>query len=79
MRSFPPQKAVLTVARQDPESARGREIDDVVDALSFNPWHALAAHRPLGKTQRARVAAYRVSTAQRGAAPEPTHVPEPTP
>ena len=63
--------AVLTIARQDLEGERGREIDALVDRLAFNPWHALAEHRPLGKTQRARVAAYKASTAQRHAAAEP--------
>ena len=28
------------------------------DNLSFNPWHAIAAHRPLGNQNRARKAIY---------------------
>ncbi len=66
--------AVLELPEQDVEGARGREIDELVDTLSFDPWHALEDHRPLGKTQRARKAAYRVSSFQRGAALEPTSV-----
>ena len=66
--------ADLTVPKQDVESASGRAIDDVVDGLAFNPWHGVVDHRPRGATQRARAAAYRVSTAQRGAQPEPRSV-----
>jgi hypothetical protein len=41
---------------QDPYSdARRRYADDV---LSFNPWHTLEAHRPLGSIMRSRRAAY---------------------
>jgi hypothetical protein len=36
-----------------------REIDD---GMAFNPWHALAAHRPLGQVMRARKAAYAASS-----------------
>lgn len=42
--------AVLHLPAQDPYSgARRRYADDV---LSFNPWHALEAHRPLGSIMR---------------------------
>jgi Catalase len=64
----------LTLPRQDPESAQGREIAALVEKLSFDPWHALEAHRPLGAIMRARAAAYRVSVIGRKAAPEPTSV-----
>jgi hypothetical protein len=48
--------AVLHLPAQDPYSdARRRYADDV---LSFSPWHALAAHRPLGSIMRSRRAAY---------------------
>ncbi|CAA2099793.1 hypothetical protein VVAX_00416 [Variovorax paradoxus] len=36
-----------------------REIDD---GMAFNPWHALAAHRPLGNVMRARKVAYAASS-----------------
>ncbi len=39
--------------------ALAREIDD---GMAFNPWHALAAHRPLGGVMRARIAAYAASS-----------------
>ncbi len=48
--------AVLHLPAQDPYSdARRRYADDV---LSFNPWHALEAHRPLGSIMRSRRVAY---------------------
>jgi hypothetical protein len=48
--------AVLHLPAQDPYSdARRRYADDV---LSFSPWHALEAHRPLGSIMRARRVAY---------------------
>jgi hypothetical protein len=67
---------VLTVARlvipqQDMASPRGGRVAAFVEALSFDPWHALEAHRPLGAVMRARSAAYRISTKERGAAKEP--------
>jgi len=48
--------AVLHLPAQDAYSdARRRYADDV---LSFNPWHALEAHRPLGSIMRSRRVAY---------------------
>jgi hypothetical protein len=45
---------------QDPYSdARRRYADDV---LSFSPWHALEAHRPLGSIMRSRRSAYPASS-----------------
>lgn len=63
--------ARLTLPRQDVASPRGRAIADRVEKLSFDPWHATEDFRPLGSMMRARNAAYRVSTKERGAAPEP--------
>jgi hypothetical protein len=64
----------LTLPRQDPESPRGKEISELVDRLSFDPWHAIEAHRPLGAVMRARKAAYAPSVIGRKAAPEPRDV-----
>jgi hypothetical protein len=61
----------LTIPKQDPASPRGRKVADFVDRLSFDPWHALVDHRPLGDIMRARNVAYRVSVTERTAAPEP--------
>jgi len=66
--------AELLIPAQDVTSARGREIAAAVEAMSFDPWHALPVHRPLGAVMRARAAAYRESVLERGAAAEPTSV-----
>jgi hypothetical protein len=62
--------ARLELAAQDPESARGQLLQSTCEAMSFDPWHALVEHRPLGSIMRARNAAYRVSTAARKATSE---------
>ncbi len=63
--------ARIEIPVQDPTSDEGRALTARLNDLSFDPWHALAAHRPLGAMMRARNAAYRVSAQERGAAPEP--------
>ena len=55
----------ITVARlvaepQDAYSAARRLYVDEI--LSFNPWHALEAHRPPGNIMRARKKAYAASS-----------------
>ncbi len=69
--------ARLVIPRQDVNSARGQEIARTVESLSFDPWHALEVHRPLGAIMRARAAAYRESVLARGASPEPDAVLDP--
>ncbi|WP_426194841.1 catalase family protein [Massilia sp. DWR3-1-1] len=55
--------ARLTVAPQAGWSeALSKAVDD---GMRFSPWHALAAHRPLGSIMRARKAAYAASSAFR--------------
>lgn len=66
--------ATLTLPQQNPDSPRGREISEVVSELSFDPWHAIEAHRPLGAIMRARGATYGASVLARKAAPEPKNV-----
>jgi hypothetical protein len=61
----------LVIERQELASERGRAVAAFVEQLSFDPWHALVEHRPLGAMMRARNHAYRLSTAERAAAPEP--------
>ena len=61
----------LTVARitaqpQDAYSDARRVWVD--EQLSFNPWHGLAAHRPLGNIMRTRLKAYHASSQFRHAA-----------
>jgi hypothetical protein len=49
----------ITAKPQDAYSPARRVYAD--DVLAFNPWHTLAAHRPLGNVMRARKATYRES------------------
>ncbi len=63
--------ARLIIPAQDASSARGQRVSDRVEALSFDPWHALVEHKPLGNMMRARNHAYRLSTQERKASPEP--------
>lgn len=62
----------LVLPRQDAwDEARER----AADALSFTPWHGLAAHRPLGQIMRARRFVYGALAEARGASPrEPESV-----
>ncbi|MCA9610507.1 MAG: catalase [Myxococcales bacterium] len=64
--------ARLTLPKQDVRSVEGRALGARIEAMSFDPWHALVEHRPLGQMMRARNHAYRLSTQARGASPEPT-------
>src|SRR5262245_38698898 len=61
----------LTIPKQDMRSPRGQKLNEYVEALSFDPWHALVEHRQLGDMMRAPNVAYRVSTQARKAAAEP--------
>jgi Catalase len=71
--------ATLTLPQQDTTSARGVEISELVNQLSFDPWHATEEHRPLGAMMRARAATYGASVMGRKAAPEPKSVLTPAP
>ena len=61
----------LTLVQQDLSSPAGQKLAALVEQLSFDPWHATEDFRPLGNMMRARSAAYRLSTQERGAAAEP--------
>jgi hypothetical protein len=63
--------ARLTLLQQDLTSPAGRKLADLVEKISFDPWHATEDFRPLGNMMRARSAAYRLSVGERKAAPEP--------
>lgn len=52
--------ARIKAAPQDVYSAERRVYVD--EKLSFNPWHCLAAHRPLGNIMRSRLQVYKAST-----------------
>lgn len=63
--------AELHLPQQELASTAGETLAARVEAASFDPWHALEEHRPLGAMMRARAVAYFRSTAQRQAAAEP--------
>ncbi|QKV91012.1 peroxidase [Streptomyces sp. NA02950] len=69
--------ALLTVPRQDLDSAGARCAARRVEQLAFNPWHTTEEFRPLGNLNRARKAAYEAAAAHRlglrFASPEPRH------
>ena len=50
--------ARLMLPQQETDSSSGHALARKMDATSFDPWHALAEHRPLGDMQRARKAVY---------------------
>ena len=59
----------VTVARLTvPAQERSAVTDEAVEKSAFDPWCALADHRPLGSVMRARKAAYRPSQTGRGLA-----------
>ncbi|MDP2369069.1 catalase [Rhodoferax sp.] len=60
--------ARLVLPQQDSASAKGQALARQVEADVFDPWHALADHRPLGDVQRARKVVYFESQKGRGAA-----------
>ncbi len=55
--------AKLTIPAQQAYSHARRVFAD--DVLSFNPWHCIDEHRPLGSIMRARIKAYEASSAFR--------------
>jgi len=59
--------ARLVAPKQDPHSADGKAIAQTIEAGKFDPWVALADHRPLGEIMRARKVAYFASQQARGA------------
>lgn len=60
--------ARLTLPVQDTQSDTGQRLAKQVESGVFDPWQALAAHRPLGDVQRARRVVYFASQQARGAA-----------
>jgi hypothetical protein len=65
----------LVLPTQDASSERGRLVAARIEKLSFDPWHALIEHKPLGNMMRARKHAYFASTKGRGAEAEPDAMP----
>lgn len=60
--------ARLMLPQQDTRSQEGQVLTEQAEAAVFDPWQALAAHRPLGDVQRARKVVYFESQKGRGAA-----------
>lgn len=72
--SKPLTVARLTLGKLEDDAAskaRAAKIAELVEGLSFDPWHAVVAHEPIGELMRARNPAYRRSTQERKAKPEP--------
>ena len=63
--------ADLIVPQQDITSEQGRRVEQHLERVSFDPWHAPEAFRPLGAMMRARAKAYKHSAIERKSAPEP--------
>jgi hypothetical protein len=63
--------AELTIPRCDLDSDEVRRTESYLGSLAFNPWHAIAEHRPIGNIQRARRAIYRNSARHRGRESDP--------
>jgi len=64
-RGSPPKTvATLRIPRQkvDPDGDLARKCE----SISFNPWHALAEHRPIGGMNRLRKVVYQASITKRG-------------
>jgi hypothetical protein len=59
--------ARLTLPQQDLGTAKAQALAKQVEAAVFDPWQALADHRPLGDVQRARKVVYFESQKGRGA------------
>lgn len=59
--------ARLNLLKQDVDSAEGRALIQRTESAVFDPWCALAAHRPLGEVMRARKVVYFRSQQERSA------------
>ena len=60
-----PYRAVATLVAEPQEAYSPERRVFCDENLHFNPWHALAAHRPLGNIMRARRKSYALSTQYR--------------
>ena len=61
--------ATLAIARQDVAAADGQALAARLERTVFDPWQALAAHRPLGEVMRSRKVVYLASQRARDAQP----------
>ncbi len=63
--SKPVKVATLIIDQADLNSAESIAFRKQVESMSFNPWHSLEAHRPLGGINRLRKRVYQESTTLR--------------
>jgi hypothetical protein len=64
--SVPVKMATLRINKQVVSSkSNSTELEQRCEASSFNPWHALKEHRPLGGINRLRKAVYEASFSER--------------
>jgi hypothetical protein len=61
-----PYRAVARISAGPQDTWTDDKEGRVDDGMSFNPWHGLLAHQPLGSVMRARKVAYRASARFRG-------------
>jgi hypothetical protein len=61
-----PYIAVGRITVQPQDSWSDANVKAIDDGMSFNPWHGISAHQPLGSVMRARKAAYKMSAEFRG-------------
>ncbi len=54
-----------------PQSTRDPKRQEFCQSLSYNPWHSIAAHQPMGHINRARKFVYSASRAHRKGGHEP--------
>jgi hypothetical protein len=67
--------AQLRIPSCDLDNPDTNRQSELVNGLSFSPWHATEDHRPLGNVMRARRVAYEASSHLRKHSPEPTCLP----
>jgi deferrochelatase/peroxidase EfeB len=63
--------AELTIPSCDIDSYEAKADEHRLRDLSFNPWHAIEAHRPIGNIQRARRVVYQASAMLRARKADP--------
>jgi hypothetical protein len=63
--------AELTIPACDLDSEETKRQEVYLAGASFNPWHAIAEHRPIGNIQRARRLIYHASAKYRGRETDP--------
>jgi hypothetical protein len=63
--SRPVKVATVIIDRCDLSTDEARQFHESVEAMSFNPWHSLIEHRPLGGINRLRKAVYQSNARMR--------------